>query len=92
MAEIFRKDQSLSKKQIPVPIEEIVEFGLKLELIPIHDMKSKSDIDGFLSNDPNHFLVEMDRRLNLFFDRIRRIQMFIEKQIKIKHSTPSGSY
>ena len=38
------------------------------------------------------FLIEMDRRLNLFFDRIRRIQMFIEKQIKIKHSTPMGSY
>jgi len=32
------------------------------------------------------------RQLNLFFDRIRRIQMFIEKQIKIKYTTPSGSY
>ena len=51
MAEIFRNNQSLSKNQIPVPIEEIVEYGLNLEIIPIHDMKSKSDIDGFLSND-----------------------------------------
>ncbi len=34
----------------------------------------------------------MDRRLNLFFDRIRRIQMFIENQIKIKHSTAIGSF
>ena len=39
---------------------------------------------------PNYFfLIEIDRRLNLFFDRIRRIQMFIEKQIK-KIFDPAG--
>jgi len=37
--------------KIPVPIEEIVEFGLGLEIVPKDRLKSIIDVDGFLSND-----------------------------------------
>lgn len=59
-AEEFRKEQSLSENQIPVPIESIVEFGLQLEITPIKGLKSKGDIDGFLSNDLKSIYLDYD--------------------------------
>jgi hypothetical protein len=48
-------DQFLEKyhptKTIPIPIEEIAEFKLKLDIIPMTDLKSTFDIEGWLSND-----------------------------------------
>ena len=51
IAEKFRKEMGISHKQIPFPIESIIEFKLKLVVIPVAELKSKGDIDGFLSKD-----------------------------------------
>jgi len=42
--------------QIPIPIEEIIEFDLEIDIIPIPGLKhdfteSNLDIDGFISSD-----------------------------------------
>lgn len=36
---------------IPVPIEEIIEFKLKMDIVPIHGLQDAYDIDGWVSND-----------------------------------------
>lgn len=38
-------------KKIPVPIEEIVEFSLGLNIIPLPDLQKTFDIVGFISSD-----------------------------------------
>jgi Zn-dependent peptidase ImmA (M78 family) len=38
-------------KKIPVPIEEIVEFSLCLNIIPLPDLQKTFDIVGFISSD-----------------------------------------
>ncbi len=38
-------------KRIPVPIEEIVEFSLGLNIIPLPDLQKIFDIVGFISSD-----------------------------------------
>lgn len=51
LAEDIRAIYADPPDKIPVPIEEIVEFGLGLEIVPKDRLKSTIDIDGFLSND-----------------------------------------
>ena len=51
LAEDFRTIYVDPPDKIPVPIEEIVEFGLGLEIVPKDRLKSTIDVDGFLSND-----------------------------------------
>src|SRR5438477_274899 len=36
---------------IPIPIEEIIEFDLGIEIIPFRGLRDRFAIDGFLSND-----------------------------------------
>lgn len=43
---------------IPVPIEEIVEFDLGLEIRPFRGLKQRFDIDGALSQDLRTILVD----------------------------------
>lgn len=50
-AEIFRKKYVKPVSIIPIPIEEIIEFKLGLEIVPINGLKSKCDIEGFLGQD-----------------------------------------
>ncbi len=50
-AEDFRNRYVNPPSTIPVPILEIVESDLKLEIIPINGLLDGIDIDGFLSND-----------------------------------------
>lgn len=51
LAEDFRAKYVDPPDKIPIPIEEIVEFGLGLEIVPKDRLKSTIDVDGFLSND-----------------------------------------
>lgn len=51
LAEDFRKSYVHPPDKIPVPIEETVEFDLRLEIISVDRLKSTIDVDGFLSND-----------------------------------------
>ena len=50
-ADEFRGKYLSPPDTIPVPIEDIVEFDLKLELIPKAFIKQNIDLDGFLSRD-----------------------------------------
>ncbi len=50
-ADEFRGKYLNPSDTIPVPIEDIVEFDLKLELIPKAFIKQNIDMDGFLSRD-----------------------------------------
>ena len=36
---------------LPVPIEEIIEFNLRLDIIPFPNLLNNFDIDGFISGD-----------------------------------------
>ena len=38
-------------KQIPVPIEEIIEIELQIRFIPVPELKKQFDIEGFISSD-----------------------------------------
>jgi len=39
------------KKSYPIPVEEIAEFKLRLDIIPIPGLHKTFDVDGFLSSD-----------------------------------------
>ncbi len=36
---------------LPIPIEEIVEFGLSMDVIPMDGVKAELGVDAFLTND-----------------------------------------
>jgi len=44
-------DKYHPKKSYPIPIEEIAEFKLRLDIIPIPGLHKAFDVDGFLSSD-----------------------------------------
>jgi hypothetical protein len=44
---------------VPVPIEEIVEFGLHINIIPLPGLHSGHEIDGFLSADLTEISVDL---------------------------------
>jgi len=43
---------------IPVPIEEIVEFDLGINIIPMHGLRKAFEIDGFISSDLHDITVD----------------------------------
>jgi Zn-dependent peptidase ImmA (M78 family) len=49
-AEKFLREQRADDK-LPVPIEEIVEFDLKLDIVPFPELQKNFDIEGFISRD-----------------------------------------
>jgi Zn-dependent peptidase ImmA (M78 family) len=63
-AEDFRKNYIDPVGLVPVPITEIVEFGLKLKVITIPGMLAAIDIDGFLTNDLKAICIDTDMYMN----------------------------
>ena len=47
---------------VPVPIEEIIEFGLKLDIIPIKGLLKFFDIEGYVSRRFHEISVDEYRR------------------------------
>jgi len=45
---------------IPVPVEEIVEFHLQLDIVPIPGLRRNYDVDGFVSQDFRDISVDQD--------------------------------
>ncbi|HDP98047.1 MAG TPA: ImmA/IrrE family metallo-endopeptidase, partial [bacterium] len=70
--EDFRKKYVHPIDLVPVPIEEIIEFELKLDIWPIDRLLQTIDIDGFLSRDLQTIFVDkavyMDQR---YYRRLR---------------------
>ena len=44
----------------PTPIEEIIEFQLRMDIIPIPGLHKAFDVDGFLSSDLSSISVDLD--------------------------------
>jgi Zn-dependent peptidase ImmA (M78 family) len=59
-AEEFRKKYVDPVDMVPVPIIDIVEFNLKIEIIPIHSLMEKIDIDGFLTSNLKNICIDYD--------------------------------
>jgi hypothetical protein len=47
-----------ASKRIPVPIEQIVEFGLKLDIVPIPGLEEAFEVVGFTSSDLSEITVD----------------------------------
>ena len=41
---------------LPVPIEEIIEFQFRIDIVPLHGLHRAFEIDGFISSDSNYHL------------------------------------
>lgn len=71
-AEDFRKKYVHPTDLVPVPIEEIIEFDLQLDIWPIERLLQTIDIDGFLSQDLQTIFIDktiyMDQR---YYRRLR---------------------
>jgi len=44
---------------VPVPIEEIVDLGMGINIVPIHGLEQEFDIDGFTSSDLREISVDL---------------------------------
>jgi Zn-dependent peptidase ImmA (M78 family) len=58
IAEGFRSEYLESVDIVPVPIEEIVELKLGIEIRIIPELKTSTDIDGFLSRDLKEMYID----------------------------------
>lgn len=59
-AEEFRGAHVAPIDLVPVPIVEIVEFGLKLTPIPVFRLLEDLDVDGFLTKDLQSICIDQD--------------------------------
>ncbi len=59
-ADIFRQQYVKPPDLVPVPMEEIVELDLKIQIIPIHGLQDRIDVDAFLTNNLKAICVDYD--------------------------------
>ena len=60
------------ENKLPIDTEKIVEFRLRLDIEPIHDLLSTIDIDAFLKTDLTGIVVDYDCYMNeKFSNRMR---------------------
>lgn len=60
-AEDFRQQYVNPPDQLPVPIEQIVEFKLGIEIVSIPNLQSICDIDGFITRDLK--IIAVDKKM-----------------------------
>ena len=65
------------KDTYPIPIEKIIEFQLKLDIIPIPGLHKVFDIDGFLSSDRTGISVDD----GIYHSRIGRYRFTLAHEI-----------
>jgi len=78
-AEAFRQKYVNPVDQVPIPIEEIIEFKLSLEIQPIEGLSSQIDVDGFLANDLQTIFV--DKKIYLDERYYRRLRFTYAHEI-----------
>lgn len=61
IADKFRADHTINPNEIPVPVEEIAELRLKLNLIPAKGLLSSAGIEGILTNNRTAIVVDKGR-------------------------------
>ena len=52
------------EQSLPVDIEQIVEFSLKLDIVPMHNLQSDNDMEACLKMDLSGIVVDYDRYMN----------------------------
>jgi hypothetical protein len=57
-------------RKLPVPIEEIIEFRLRINIVPVPGLRGAFDIDAFISSDCTEITVDQ-RIYNHFQNRYR---------------------
>jgi uncharacterized protein DUF955 len=62
---------------VPVPIEEIVEFALGINIVPLPGLHAEHDIDGFLSAD----MTEISVDLSVFESRPARYRFTLAHEV-----------
>jgi len=66
------REEYWTDNNLPVDTEKIVEFGLRLEIEPIHNLLSMIDIDAYLKMDLTGIVVDYDCYMNeKFANRMR---------------------
>jgi hypothetical protein len=85
-ADSLRKRCSKNNAGIPVDIDEIIEFGLGLEIRPVPYLKSSHDIEGMLSNDLKTIFVDNEMFLNLGYEPRMRFTLAHEVGHLMLHS------
>lgn len=78
-AEEFRNKYIKPPDRVPVPIEEIVEFQLKINIVPIPHLLTSIDVDGFLSNDLKSIYIDQ----NIYIDKrfVKRLRFTFAHEI-----------
>ncbi len=96
-ADRFRQQYVEPPNLVPVPIEDIVELDLKIQIIPIRGLQDRIDVDGFLTNDLKAICIDYDvymderRSPRLRFTLAHEVGHFVlhKEQIQqCKFSTP----
>ncbi len=80
--QIVTKTQEFLKRhhpsgEIPIPIEEIVEFGLGINIVPLPGLHQTFEIDGFTSSD----LKEISVDLAVFETRPKRFRFTLAHEV-----------
>ena len=60
-------DEYHSDRSVPTPIEEIVEFDLDMDIIPILGLKAEVGVDAFLASDLHSISVDEDVMMHFKF-------------------------
>jgi len=84
-AEEFRYRYVSPPDMIPVPINEIVEFDLKIDLEPQPGLRERCDIDGFLTSDLKSICVDNDCYFNERYDNRLRFTLAHEIGYLVLH-------
>ena len=58
LVEEFRKGCKRDMMQVPIPIVELVELDLKIEIVPLPNLMEEFDIDGFLGNNLKRLFID----------------------------------
>ena len=75
-ADDFLREHHLSGA-IPVPIEEIVEFDLKINIVPVLGLQREYEVEGFTSGDLKNIYVDE----YVYTDRITRYRFTLAHEI-----------
>lgn len=69
------RGQYWPQQTIPVDIDHIIEFGIKLKVIPLDNLRNDLDIYGFLSNDRTAIFVDNGMMVLQKFEAALRFTM-----------------
>lgn len=86
-AEVFRETYVTPIELIPVPIEEIIEFKLRVEIRPVLGLKNSAGTEGLLLNDLKAILVDKDGYFDIRFENRLRFTLAHEVGHLMLHAT-----